>query len=199
MAYGDFTLARVVKQFNLTVDERTTLFPDVTEETPSKHLLDTLEEGVPLALAQGTEKARSELIISPVLMEARRRQAGAISLFSGVEFNVDAAQGLNGTCDFLLSRSVEQIYVRAPVLMVAAAKREDFARGFAQCAAELLAAQIFNQQEGTDIPALHGVVTTGNLWRFLRLRDNLLQIDRHEYYIERVGQILGALRAALSA
>lgn len=199
MAYGDFTLARVVKQFNLTVDERTTLFPDVTEETPSKHLLDTLEEGVPLALAQGTEKARSELIISPVLMEARRRQTGAISLFSGVEFNVDAAQGLNGTCDFLLSRSVEQIYVRAPVLMVAEAKREDFARGFAQCAAELLAARIFNQQEGTDIAALHGVVTTGNLWRFLRLRDNLLQIDRHEYYIERVGQILGALRAALSA
>jgi hypothetical protein len=198
MSYGDFTLSKVVKQFQLTVDERSVLFPDVADEVPSKLLLDTLEEGVPLALAQGTEKARSELIIAPVLMEVRRRKDRTIALFSGVDFNVDAAQGLSGTCDFLLSRSLEQIYVRAPVMMVAEAKREDFARGIAQCAAELVAARIFNQQEGSEVPVLHGVVTTGNNWRFLRLRDNLLQIDRQEYYIERVGRLIGALLAALA-
>src|SRR5262245_60406940 len=101
MAYGDFTLSKVVKQFQLRLDGRTELFPGVAEETPSKRLQEELDEGVPLALAQSTEKARSELIIAPVLLEVRRRKDRTIGLFSGIDFNVDTAQGLNGTCDFL--------------------------------------------------------------------------------------------------
>ena len=43
-----------------------------------------------------TEKARSELIIAPILMEAIRLARPPVSLFSGAAFDVDKEQGLNG-------------------------------------------------------------------------------------------------------
>jgi hypothetical protein len=68
-----------------------------------------LEENVPLALAINTEKARSELIVTPILLEVWRLMRREISLFSGIEFNVAPDRGLNGVCDFILSRSPMQL------------------------------------------------------------------------------------------
>ena len=84
-----------------------------------------LEENIPLALAIATEKARSELLIAPVLVEVRKVVQHRISLFSGVDFNVDEQQGLNGICDFIIARSPEQYMVNAPVIMLVEAKNED--------------------------------------------------------------------------
>jgi hypothetical protein len=53
-----------------------------------------------LALNINTEKARSELIIAPLLVELRRLLNREISLFSGIDFTVDENQNLNGFCDF---------------------------------------------------------------------------------------------------
>jgi hypothetical protein len=57
-----------------------------------------------MAIAVGTEKARSELLISPVLVEVREILNRTISIFSGTDFTVDDTVGLNGICDFLISR-----------------------------------------------------------------------------------------------
>jgi hypothetical protein len=40
-----------------------------------------------------SEKARSEMIITPILLEVRRRANSQISLFSGSDFNVDVEKG----------------------------------------------------------------------------------------------------------
>jgi hypothetical protein len=47
-----------------------------------------------------TEKARSEVITNPVLLEVRRILNFQISVFSGEEFNVDATVGLTLFCHF---------------------------------------------------------------------------------------------------
>ena len=72
-------------------------------------LRSVLDEYVPLAIVDRTEKARSELIIAPILVEVRRLTGRRISLFSGIEFNVGAEAGLIGYCDFILSRSPLQL------------------------------------------------------------------------------------------
>jgi len=72
-------------------------------------------------------------------------------------------------------------------------KNESIAGGLAQCAAEMVAAHRFNQREGNGIDTVHGVVTTGSSWKFLRLRPPVLAIDRHEYLISQVERILGIL------
>jgi hypothetical protein len=75
-----------------------------------------------------SEKARSEFIIAPVMLELKKLTNYA--LFSGIEFNVDESAG----------------------------------------------------------------VTTGTVWRFLRLLSKNLQIDLEEYSIREIEKILGLLR-----
>lgn len=194
MAYSDFTtLTAVKKRFDLVTDETVDLFVAVSEVLVSEHLQVTLHENVPLALAIATEKARSELIIMPILVELRKLTNRQISLFSGVDFTVDETKGLNGVCDYIISRSHEQFAVNAPIVMLVEAKNEDMKRGISQCLAEMVAAQIFNRREGNENRLVYGVVTTGSNWRFLTLDGQTVLIDLPEYFINQVGKILGIL------
>ena len=193
MAYSGFTLQEVAQRFQLVIEEQHNLFAAVPEVIPGDFLCAILDENVPLALALSTEKARSELMIAPVLVEVRKLARRHISLFSGADFPVDATQGLTGVCDFLLSQSREQLFIRAPVVVIVEAKNENFKAGMGQCSATMMAAQCFNTQEGTGLTTMYGAITTGNVWKFLKLEEHTLFIDLPEYYIERVGKILGIL------
>jgi hypothetical protein len=92
-----------------------------------------------------------------------------VSLFSGIDFSVDPGQGLNGVWDFIVSRFPEQLFVSAPVLIIVEAKNENIPGGLAQCIVAMIAAQLFNDREGSVVAAVYGVVTTGTNWRFLKL------------------------------
>ena len=192
MAYSDYTLSEIKEKFQLIIEAETNLFPDVKEEKISDSLSEILKENIPLALAIHTEKARSEMIVTPVLIELRKVLNHRISLFSGVEFNVDKEKGLNGVCDYIISLSKEQLYVCSPVISIVEAKNDNIKSGLAQCAAEMIASGMFNEQKGNQIKTMYGIVTTGSNWRFLKL-DDLLYIDVKEYYIEQLGKIMGIM------
>ncbi len=197
MAYSDFKLSEIIQKFELTLNEVSGLFGDIPETEPSDLLATILKENVDLAVAINTEKARSEMIISPILLEVRRKLNNEISLFSGVDFNVDNQQGLNGFCDFLISLSKEQLFVRAPVITLVESKNENLKSGLAQCIAEMLAAQLFNEQKQNAIKIIYGAVTIGTIWQFLKLEDKTISIDLTEYYIKDVKKILGILISAI--
>ena len=197
MAYSDFKLSEIIQKFELTLNEVSGLFGDVLEEESSDLLTTILKENVDLAVSINTEKARSEMIISPILLEVRRKLNNEISLFSGIDFNVDNQQGLNGFCDFLISLSKEQLFVRAPVITLVESKNENLKSGLAQCIAEMLAAQLFNEQKQNAIKISYGAVTIGTIWQFLKLEDKTISIDLTEYYIKDVKKILGILISAI--
>ena len=197
MAYSDFKLSEIIQKFELTLNEVSGLFGDVPEEESSDLLTTILKENVDLAVSINTEKARSEMIISPILLEVRRKLNNEISLFSGIDFNVDNQQGLNGFCDFLISLSKEQLFVRAPVITLVESKNENLKSGLAQCIAEMLAAQLFNEQKQNAIKIIYGAVTIGTIWQFLKLEDKTISIDLTEYYIKDVKKILGILISAI--
>ncbi|NER27236.1 MAG: hypothetical protein F6J89_06260 [Symploca sp. SIO1C4] len=193
MAYSDFTLAKVIKTFELTISEKVDIFPEAPEFNSSDFLQETLDYNLPLALAINTEKSRSEMIITPILIELKRYLPQPISLFSGVDFTVDASQGLNGTCDFLISRSPEQLLINAPVITIVEAKKEDINAGLGQCVAEMLAARLFNEREENQINKIYGAVTTGDRWKFLMLEGQVIEIDLGEHFLNNVNKILGIL------
>jgi hypothetical protein len=193
MAYTDFSLTKFKKNFNITIKEEADLFATVEPIEISEKLTNTLEETTELALAINTEKARSEMIITPILLEVRRKANYQISLFSGTDFNVDIERGLNGYCDFVISRSREQLTINAPVLIIVEAKNENIKGGLGQCAAAMLAAQLFNEQEGNEIKTIYGAVTTGDIWKFLKLEGTDIFIDLNNYYIKELNKILGIL------
>lgn len=194
MAYSDFDLRTVREKFGLTFVEDADLFAPIAEIEPGEWLRRSLAEWAPAALAMNTEKARSEMIIAPILMELVRLTDHRVSLFSGMPFDVDRERGLNGACDFLLARSRERFFLSQPVMAVVEAKREDIVGGLGQCLAAMVAAQVFNARpEGPGGGPVYGAVTTGNVWRFLKLEDTMATIDRPEYYLHQVGKILGIL------
>lgn len=197
MPYSKFTLSRAVEDFELTVYEESNLFSAIQPVIPTPLLQEILIENVPWAVAVGSEKARSEGIINPVLLEVKRQLGGQVGVFSGEEFNVDIAADLNGFCDFLVSRTSEQLYIKAPVLMLVEAKKEDIKPALGQCLAEMVAAQRFNASKGQEIETIYGVVTSGTVWRFLQLTKQVVSIDLTDYPLLPVDNVLGVLVSML--
>ena len=194
MSYSQFkTLSSVKEAFGLVTKEGLRFLPQVDPIEPSETLRNFLEYSLPVALATGSEKARSELIISPVLMEVRQILQQRISFFSGEEFTVDETVGLNGTCDFLLSRSTELIDIEAPVFILVEAKKADLKSGLGQCAAEMVAAQRFNLNKGQSISTIYCCVSNGTQWRFMQLQAKVLTVDLNDYPLPPVAQILALL------
>ncbi len=193
MSYSDFTLRKVKQTFGINTIEDQKFLPEIQPIAASATLTDFLAESLPLAIATGSEKARSELIISPVLLEVRKILKRKISLFSGTDFTVDSALGLNGVCDFVLSLSAEQLEVEAPAVMIVEAKKSDLNLGIGQCIAEMIAAQKFNEINNQPIPTIYGSVTNGTVWRFLQLTEQTVTIDFTDYPLPPVDVILGIL------
>jgi hypothetical protein len=193
MSYSEFTLKKVKQAFELNTIEGIRFIPEITPLIPSVTLTSFLEESLPLAIATGSEKARSELIISPVLLEVRKILNRQISLFSGAEFTVDPDLGLNGICDFLLSRSPEQLDIEAPAVVIIEAKKADLNLGIGQCIAEMVAAHKFNQANLQPIDTIYGSITNGTAWRFLQLKEQTVTIELIDYPLPPVDLILGIL------
>ena len=193
MPYSDFTLRRAQRDFQLELIEAVGIFSNIEEIAISEHLASTLVENVPLAVAINTEKARSELIVTNILVEIRKRFDRKISFFSGLEFNVDRERDLAGFCDFIVSLSPEQLFLNAPVVTMVEAKNENLMHGLGQCTAEMVATQIFNEQEGNDIPRIYGVVTSGTAWKFIKLENGTVHIDLRDYSIDNPAKIIGIL------
>lgn len=193
MAYVDFDLRKAVRSFGLTENDQTDLFSGIDPIEPSESLARSLADLVPRALAINTEQARREYIISPILTEARRRSAVEINVFPGVMLRVDEPRGLTGYCDYLIARSSRLFYLEAPIVAVVEAKREDLISGLGQCAAEMVAIQLFNEKDGSPIAAVHGAVTSGSNWRFLKLEGTDLFLDVKEYFLDDLARILAIL------
>ena len=114
-----------------------------------------------------------------------------------MDFTVDESQGLNGICDFLMTKSTERLAISSPVIIIVEAKKENLNLGLGECIAEMVAAQLYNQQANNIIEVIHGALTSGTNWRFLELRGSQVNIDLSEYYLRDLDQILGILSQGL--
>jgi hypothetical protein len=195
LSYNMMSISYVIDTFHLTF-KRAHLFDKVTPVTPSDWLAALLKRSMELMLT--SEKARSEFIVAPILLNLRELNR-AISIYSGVTFDVEPQQGLKGVCDFILSKTEPFPVVKAPVLMMVEAKKNDIDEGLGQCTAEMVAAQIFNQRQGNPIASVYGCITTGELWQFLKLSGSDLILDETRIYIEHVDLILGTLNAIIES
>ena len=82
--YSSFTIAQVKRQFQIEVVTEP-FFRDVTPLIPGDWLTTLLAKSAPLAVALGTKKVRSELIIAPLLFEFRElldRQVSFLALLN---------------------------------------------------------------------------------------------------------------------
>ena len=196
MPYKSFTFQQLKELFGLEPSLSPILSAKVRPLEPSEWLWRTLE--ISSYTAVTTAKERSERIISPILLESRERNNRQFSLFSGWSFDVNAEQELNGECDFLLSSVPLDFEIKVPVFALRETKGPEIESCLPQCAAQMVAAQLFNEREHNSIPAVYGCVTTGVVWRFLKLEGNNLIIDVDVYCLDNVPRILGVLQTIVN-
>ena len=173
------------------------LFGPVDPISPSDFLLQSLAMNQQLPLQ--SEKAKSELLITPILNEVRIRNKNQFTYFSGYPFNVDNQRGLRGFCDFIISKKVNAVFIESPLIAIVEAKHhQDLIDAVPQCAAEMYAAQIFNQQHHENISVIYGIITTGYDWLFLTLEKNVVSVDSQRYFLDRLDQLLGIWQSMLA-
>jgi hypothetical protein len=190
LSYSTLSLDMVRKRFSISIALQD-LFSDIAPVSPSDLLKTTLQRAADLSLL--SEKARSEFIVAPILLEVREALHHTISIYSGVRLDVSPEEGLQGVCDFIIAKSPPLPTLQAPLIIMVEAKKNDIEEGLGQCAAEMIAAQRFNQEEDPNNTLIYGVVTTGELWQFLQLEDKNLHIEPTRIYIEHIDKILGIL------
>ncbi|HZV07153.1 MAG TPA: hypothetical protein VE999_18875 [Gemmataceae bacterium] len=195
MSYSDFTLQSIEATFGV-VARTAPLFAELEPMSAPSWLQELLERSLQLPLV--SEKARSELIVMPVLLACRELSNNAVAIFSGPRLDVSPEQGLVGECDFILAKTAPIPELRAPLIAVVEAKKNDVESGIGQCVAQLIGARLFNEQTGQHIPAVYGCVTTGEVWQFLRLEAMVATIDRHRLYLDNLPGILGTFRAIIA-
>ncbi len=190
-SYSDFTIQHLQDMFGIK-DKIASLLLDTQDLLPSDWLLATLArtKGLPT----GSEKAKSEMLITPILLDLYERQPQAFSFFSGYTFDVDKSKALTGRCDFLLTKEVQSTNIEAPVIGIFEAKDDSLDKWYGQCGAEMYAARLFNEQQNRNFPIIFGSVTNGFSWQFLKLENSTLWIDTETYGTQNLPKLLGALQ-----
>lgn len=198
MAYKEFTLANVEGRLGVVLN-RKNLFPTVETLPVTSWLQEALDKSRRLGFL--SEKARSEFIVAPVLLTGRELTGERFAIFSGPIFNVDVELGLAGECDFILTHTPSSPVLKAPIMTLLEAKKQDIEEDLGQCIAQTVAARIFNQraqQQEAAAKTVFGCVTTGEDWQFFKLEDNTVWLDDRRYFINEVGRILGVFKAVVA-
>ena len=176
MSYSKFTIERVIKEFNLKLQQVEFISnnSDIKNLQPSNYIEEYLNNSYSFALSLATEKAESEFIIAPILLEVKNKFNNNVTFFSGQRFDIDVDKNLSGICDFIFSQTQQSLYIEKPVLFVVEVKESNIKSGLGQCIAELVAAQIYNNNFDKYV---YGTVTNGREWQFIRLKDNKVEIN----------------------
>ena len=129
------------------------------------------------------EFAVGEHIIAPIL-DLIVEKFSQLRVWSRVSFNVDKEKDLIGEPDYLIAPKNKYGGMSIPPICVIEAQKERFDEGWAQALAEMIAASF----KGADI--CYGVVTTGKIWEFGKLKSKLFTKNPDQVSATRELQIL---------
>ena len=187
MAFSDFSLEDLELKFGIK-NYTAKLFDNIESLEPSQNLKENLQLAAELPVR--SEKAKSEAIVFPILVEVRNRNDKFFTIYSGDILNADESRGLKGECDFILAKDVHSFSINYPIIQIVEAKKNDIDLGVPQCAAQLLGAKIFNEKKGVNLEKIYGCVTTGDEWLFMKLENDLI-VDEQKYYLVEINKLLG--------
>lgn len=197
MAYSKFTFLDLENKFGIQQSFRN-LFDTskIVPIEPSAYLIETLERQ--RYIPTKTEKARNEFIIAPILAEIKLRNKETIQLFSGEEMMADRKLKLNGEVDFTFVHHPYAAEMRDPIFSVTEAKKGAIEDGWAQNAAQLYGARVFNQNHNDPVSDVYGAVSNGFDWQFLFLEGNTIYIDEKVFSITNLPLLLGILQSIVN-
>jgi hypothetical protein len=169
MAYGKFkSVEEVATKFDIEVADRTAFISEKKRE-----ILDVFLSMITKNLKDDTSYinkfAVCDAIIRPILGIVAENYN--LKVWSHLSYNVDEEKGLVGEPDYLIAPKTKYGAMARPSLCIIEAKRDDFDQGWAQALSEMVASSLL----GASI--CYGIVTTGAIWQFGKLNENVFVID----------------------
>ena len=187
MAFTDFkTIADVQERFSIKYQAADFVRSKVVEVSPKlREELSFVEQYIDTRVS---EFAIRENLIFPVLREVYKKYAEQFSLWSHRFIKYDEV--LVGTPDYFVSKRSElgKTVLGKPLLLMVEAKKNDFDEGWAQCLAEMVAAQKLN---GNDL-LIYGCVTDGQVWQFGKLEGAIYTYNDKLFTLDDLAELLGA-------
>lgn len=189
MAFSNYKdISTVPKEFQITYTEAN--FMGEIEFSLSDYfredLQTVLQDGVPNA----SEFSICENLIYPVLKEVWKCYRSKFVLWGHKSLVYD--QNLSGFPEYILAKRspLGKIVFDKPYFLLVEAKQDKFSEGWAQCLAEMVAAQKLNDEQKITI---FGIVSNGKYWEFGKLEKTSFILNINCYLIQNLDQLCAAV------
>ncbi|WP_445638366.1 Restriction endonuclease, type I, EcoRI, R subunit/Type III [Nostoc sp. DSM 114161] len=189
MAFSSYkTISEVLKKFLITYTESN--FIKEAEFRIPDYFREDLEIVMSEGVVDNSEFAICENLIYPVLKEVWKKYSSKFTLWSHHSLNYD--EHLSGFPEYILAQRspLGKVVFDKPYLILVEAKQDNFEAGWAQCLAEMIAAQILNDELTITI---FGIVSNGDRWQFAKLNAQVFTRNITFYSIQELDKLFGAV------
>lgn len=188
MAFSSYkTIGEVVKAFQTSYTEANFI------GEVAFNIADFFREDLQTVMREGvvdnSEFAICENLIYPVIKEVWKQYSSNFLIWSHQSLNYD--ENLSGFPEYILAKRspLGKVVFDKPYFILVEAKQDNFEAGWAQCLAEMIAAQRLN---GLAV-IIFGIVSNGTLWQFGKLEETVFTRNITYYSIQELDKLFAAV------
>lgn len=189
MAFSSYRIiGEVLKEFQVIYTEANFLIE--TAFNVSNYFREDLELVMREGVVDNSEFAICENLIYPVLKEVWKQYFNNFILWSHQALTFD--NKLSGFPEYILAKKspLGKIVFDKPYFILVEAKQDNFEAGWAQCLAEMIAAQRLN---GELEIIVFGIVSNGGTWQFGKLEKDIFTRNTTFYSIQEIDKLFAAV------
>ncbi|AFZ07301.1 hypothetical protein Osc7112_2901 [Oscillatoria nigro-viridis PCC 7112] len=181
-------IGEVLQEFQITYTEAN--FMGETEFSIPDYFREDLAFMMREAVVDNSEFAVCENLIYPVIKEVWKSYYSKFVLWSHKSLTYDL--NLSGFPEYILAKRspLGKFVFEKPYFLLVEAKQDKFDEGWAQCLAEMIAAQRLNDKLQLTI---FGIVSNGERWQFGKLEAKLFTRNKTYYTIQELDKLFAAI------
>ncbi|KAF3890568.1 MULTISPECIES: hypothetical protein [Nostocales] len=189
MAFSNYkTLSEVLVEFQVTYTESN--FLGETEFNISDYFREDLQIMMRDGVVDNSEFAICENLVYPVLKEVWKFYRSHFILWSHHSLNYD--EKLSGFPEYIVARKspLGKVVFDKPYFILVEAKQDNFEAAWAQCLAEMIAAQKLN---GDMQIIIYGIASNGDRWQFGKLEADVFSRNITFYTIQELEKLFAVV------
>lgn len=189
MAFSNYKdIGTVLKEFQITYTEAN--FMGEVEFLISDYFREDLQTVMQDGVPSASEFSICENLIYPILKEVWKCYRSNFVLWGHKSLTYD--ENLSGFPEYILARRspLGKVVFDKPYFLLVEAKQDKFDEGWAQCLAEMIAAQRLNDELRIVI---FGIVSNGDRWKFSKLEANSFTLNKTFYTIQELDKLFTAV------
>lgn len=189
MAFSNYKdIGSVLKEFQITYTEVN--FMEEIEFSISDYFREDLQTVMQDGVPNASEFSICENLIYPILKEVWKCYRSNFVLWGHKSLIYD--ENLSGFPEYILAKRspLGKVVFDKPYFLLVEAKQDKFHEGWAQCLAEMVAAQRLNEKKQVTIL---GIVSNGVYWEFGKLMETSFTQNINPYLIQDLDKLFAAV------